>query len=47
MLTAWADESGSRPDMDPGAYLMSAALCDEDDVATLRAPDGVRRRARR
>ncbi|WP_254661162.1 MULTISPECIES: hypothetical protein [unclassified Gordonia (in: high G+C Gram-positive bacteria)] len=36
MSTAWADESGSRPDMDPGAYLMSAALCDEDDVDTLR-----------
>ena len=36
MLTAWADESGSRPDMDPGAYLMSAALCDEEDVDALR-----------
>lgn len=36
MLTAWADESGSRPDLDPGAYLMSAALCEEDDVADLR-----------
>lgn len=36
MLTAWADESGSRPDLDPGTYLMSAALCDEDDVDALR-----------
>lgn len=36
MLTAWADESGSRPDLDPGTYLLAAALCDEDDVALLR-----------
>lgn len=26
----------ARPDVDPGAYLMSAALCDEEDVDTLR-----------
>ncbi len=36
MLTAWADESGSRPDLDPGAYLLSAALCDAVDVAEIR-----------
>ena len=36
MLTAWADESGSRPDLDPGAYLLTAALCDESDVPELR-----------
>lgn len=36
MLTAWADESGSRPDRDPGAYLLGAVLCDEDDVAEMR-----------
>lgn len=36
MLTAWADESGSRPDLDPGVYLMAAALCEEQDVAELR-----------
>jgi len=24
VLTAWADESGSRPDLDPGAYLLAA-----------------------
>ncbi|GAB19486.1 hypothetical protein GOEFS_087_00030 [Gordonia effusa NBRC 100432] len=37
MLTAWADESGSRPDLDPGAYLLTAMLCEEDDLAELRA----------
>jgi hypothetical protein len=36
MLTAWVDESGSRPDLDPGAYLLAATLCDHDDVAELR-----------
>ncbi|MBE5458317.1 hypothetical protein E3G52_005225 [Mycobacteroides abscessus] len=36
MLTAWADESGSRPDLDPGAYLLAATLCDDDDVAEMR-----------
>ena len=36
MLTAWADESGSRPDLDPGAYLLAAVLCDDDDVADMR-----------
>lgn len=36
MLTAWADESGSRPDLDPGAYLVAATLCDEADVPELR-----------
>ncbi|WP_307857465.1 hypothetical protein [Mycobacterium sp. SM1] len=36
MLTAWADESGSRPDLDPGAYLLAATLCDDEDVAELR-----------
>lgn len=36
MLTAWADESGSRPDLDPGAYLLAATLCDVDDVAEVR-----------
>lgn len=41
MLTAWADESGSRPDLDPGAYLLAAVLCmtcDDDDVAEMRRP---------
>jgi hypothetical protein len=36
VLTAWADESGSRPDLDPGAYLLAAVLCDDGDVAELR-----------
>lgn len=36
MLTACADESGSRPDFDPGAYLLTAALCDDEDVAEMR-----------
>lgn len=36
MLTAWADESGSRPDLDPGAYLLTAVLCEEADVPELR-----------
>lgn len=36
MLTAWADESGSRPDLDPGAYLLAATLCDDEDVADMR-----------
>lgn len=36
MLTAWADESGSRPDLDPDAYLLAAILCEDDDVAELR-----------
>lgn len=36
MLTAWADESGSRPDLDPGAYLLAATLCEDDDVAEMR-----------
>lgn len=37
MLTAWADESGSQPERDPGAYLITAALCEDDDVPVLRA----------
>lgn len=36
MLTAWADESGSRPDLDPGAYLLAAAMCEDGDIADLR-----------
>ncbi|MDM2402112.1 hypothetical protein PP613_23545 [Mycobacteroides abscessus] len=36
MLTAWADESGSRPDLDPGAYLLAAVLCEDDEVAHMR-----------
>jgi len=36
MLTAWADESGSRPDLDPGAYLLTAMLCEENDIPELR-----------
>ena len=36
MLTAWADESGSRPDLDPGAYLLAACLCEEDHVSEVR-----------
>lgn len=36
MLTAWADESGSRADLDPGAYLLAAVLCDDDDIADMR-----------
>ncbi|WP_083298518.1 hypothetical protein [Mycolicibacterium grossiae] len=43
MLTAWADESGSRPDLDPGAYLLTAVLCEEDDVDEMRKTmDGLR-----
>lgn len=37
MLTAWGDESGSRPDLDPGAYLLAATLIEEDDVAEVRS----------
>ncbi|GAA1070841.1 hypothetical protein [Tsukamurella spumae] len=36
MLTAWGDESGSRPDLDPGTYLLAAALLDENDVSAAR-----------
>lgn len=36
VLTAWADESGSRPDLDPGAYLLAAVLCEDDEVAHMR-----------
>lgn len=36
MLTAWADESGSRPELDPGAYLLGAVLCDDEDVHAMR-----------
>ena len=36
VLTAWADESGSRPDLDPGAYLLAAVLCEDDAVADMR-----------
>ncbi|TQR85665.1 DUF3800 domain-containing protein [Mycobacterium hodleri] len=43
MLTAWADESGSRPDLDPGAYLLTAVLCEDDDVDEMRKTmDGLR-----
>ena len=43
MLTAWADESGSRPDLDPGTYLLAAVLCEEDDIANIRQTmDGLR-----
>lgn len=37
MLTAWGDESGSRPDLDPGAYLLAAAMIEENDVPAVRA----------
>lgn len=37
MLTAWGDESGSRPDLDPGAYLLGAAMIEENDVPAVRA----------
>lgn len=36
MLTAWGDESGSQPDRDPNTYLLAAALCEDDDVPTVR-----------
>lgn len=36
MLTAWADESGSNPRLDPNTYMLAAALCEEDDVPDLR-----------
>lgn len=43
MLTAWADESGSRPDLDPGAYMLAAVLCEDNDVAEMRkAMEGLR-----
>ncbi|WP_276022015.1 hypothetical protein [Mycobacterium barrassiae] len=35
-MTAWGDESGSIPKLDPGAYMLGATLCDEDDVPELR-----------
>ncbi|MCA0155737.1 hypothetical protein LB823_05970 [Tsukamurella sp. M9C] len=37
MLTAWGDESGSRPDLDPGAYLLAAALIEEADLPVVRS----------
>lgn len=37
MLNGWGDESGSRPDIDPGTYIMATALCDDADVAEIRA----------
>ena len=43
VLTAWADESGSRPDKDPGAYLLGTVLCEDVDVAEIRKTmDGLR-----
>jgi hypothetical protein len=36
MLTAWGDESGSRPDLDPGTYILAAALVEDDDIPELR-----------
>lgn len=36
MLNAWADESGSRPELDPGAYLLGAVLCDDADIDLMR-----------
>jgi hypothetical protein len=36
MLTAWGDESGSQPDADPGTYIITAVLIEDDDVAVTR-----------
>lgn len=36
MLTAWGDESGSIPQQDPGSYLISAALIEDNDVPEVR-----------
>lgn len=37
MMTGWGDESGSRPDKDPGTYIMATAMCDDTDLAEIRA----------
>lgn len=36
MFVAWGDESGSLPIHDPGAYLLSAVLTEEESTQTLR-----------
>lgn len=36
MLTAWGDESGSQPHVDPDTYIMAAALIEDQDVALAR-----------
>lgn len=37
MITGWGDESGSRPDRDPGTYIMATALCEDADLDKIRA----------
>ena len=37
MITGWGDESGSRPDKDPGTYIMATALCEDDDLEQIRS----------
>lgn len=37
MLVGWGDESGSVPACDPGAYLLAAALCEQERVEEVRA----------
>jgi hypothetical protein len=32
LFTAWLDESGSNQDVDPGTYILSAAICEEPYV---------------
>lgn len=36
MLTAWGDESGSQPHIDPGTYIVAVALIEDSDVDTVR-----------
>lgn len=35
-FTAWGDESGSNPRLDPGVYLMAAAVCEPHQASQLR-----------
>src|SRR5690625_4694552 len=35
-FTAWLDESGSNQLVDPGTYILSAAVCDQCDVPQSR-----------
>lgn len=37
MLTAWGDESGSQPAADPGTYILSAVLIEDERVEEIRA----------
>jgi hypothetical protein len=36
MITAWGDESQSNGTLDPGTYILAAALTFDDDIETIR-----------